>query len=474
MTRGLVLVTLFISLFIQTRATVGFECSYQNGVSSEEACDLASQKYSENQKTCSCQTCSSCNSGYYLKDGLCEMNKCVCPNGSATVRWACPENGDHKCFRCDRGYHLETNSLGKDVCIKNSCYCKNGTPGIHCSKNYGEFCDSCDLANFHVQIHPFSSQCEQNECFCYNGVLDDDPQTCLIHNSQNCLSCDDGFTLDNKTCIRTKLPQNVCNCNFGSVNNTACFVNNSTQCGICNSGYHKVSQLNQTFCNVNVCNCENGIPNKGSNCTEHESESCSSCDTGYHLELDTLTQNYKCVENSCFCENGITNTCLHHNTTDCVDCDSGYRLYNKRCLKNVCKCDNGVAHDPCVFVSAAYNQITHCSSCDTNYHLATGVNSNTAQSQATTQICEANVCFCNNGVYDSSKNCLTHQTAICSSCNKGFHLKMNQQTQNYFCAPNTCFCNNGTHSVENWSKPGSFSIFFYFSKKYFSRRFSKK
>lgn len=75
-----------------------------------------------------------------------------------------------------------------------------------------------------------------------------------------------------------------------------------------------------------------------SNCTYHDFEQCQSCfRSGFHLE------NGQCLENQCFCRNGISDSdpasneaCGTHNTNECFRCNIGYMIGGKNdefCVK---------------------------------------------------------------------------------------------------------------------------------------------
>jgi len=81
--------------------------------------------------------------------------------------------------------------------------------------------------------------------------------------------------------------------------------------------------IQQATCSTKGCTCQNGIGSTGSNCPEHETAHCASCNVGYHLVAGV------CVQNVCRCPNGrpvLGTACITHNAVHCRDCQSGHHL----------------------------------------------------------------------------------------------------------------------------------------------------
>ena len=68
----------------------------------------------------------------------------------------------------------------------------------------------------------------------------------------------------------------------------------------CNPGFHLNEKSN--ICEINICQCKNGISTKHLQCQNHNFPSCSSCNLGYKLKDVThngfITKN--CTENLIF------------------------------------------------------------------------------------------------------------------------------------------------------------------------------
>ena len=84
------------------------------------------------------EQCASCKPGYILQpDGTCVHNVCTCPGGTPATGTACNVSGIH-CVTCNPNYHLEGSS-----CVINKCTCPNGTPANICATNGEVKCSKC-------------------------------------------------------------------------------------------------------------------------------------------------------------------------------------------------------------------------------------------------------------------------------------------------------------------------------------------
>ena len=151
------------------------------------------------------------------------------------------------------------------------------------------------------------------------------------------------------------------------------------------------------------CLCENGIAATGINCPMHNSNTCESCDTFFHLDVD------QCEKNICLCENGIAATgdnCLVHNSNTCKSCDTFFHLNVDQCDYNSCNCAAGIPHgDGECFVDGG----TECKSCTGDGYMV----------DAAFQ-CIPKICHCDNGVARSGGMCTVHDANQCDSCNAGY------------------------------------------------------
>ena len=189
------------------------------------------------------------------------------------------------------------------------------------------------------------------------------------------------------------------------------------------------------------CQCQNGDHATGADCPQINSEFCTSCDSGFHLE-----HNF-CVMNQCFCANGQSTSgvdCPEHDTSFCFySCNSGYTLNfkNNQCELNICVCENG---EGTIGTDCPITDSFKCSSCEQTHHLAGSLN----QFGQLTE-CEINQCSCQFGT--GLTGCLYDGAAICSSCDQGYYL------DGIVCVVNNCLCPNGLASTgEDCPQNGDF------------------
>ena len=203
------------------------ECSCNFGSKGVNIC-------TENQQ----QYCTNCDDGYYLvahSDGLswkefsttdksknrkiCKKNVCVCNNGTPSCKKGM-NHGEISCLKCDPGFILtkpdqfnrtyctcdDGYHLGSNICKKNVCVCKNGTPSPSCKKgmNHGESsCLKCDPGSSltkpdklnrtycncdHGYYSAGGGICKKNVCVCKHGT-----PSCkkgMNHGESSCLKCD--------------------------------------------------------------------------------------------------------------------------------------------------------------------------------------------------------------------------------------------------------------------------------------------
>ena len=187
-------------------------------------------------------------------------------------------------------------------CEQKRCKCELGpyivgsyTIGANCPEDGSNFCDECSKGYY---LDETDSQCYQNRCECLNGVAaetetPDGEGKCETDGNTQCVSCSDGY-----------------------------FMNGGKECQVdCGTGYH----LRNGTCDLNICDCNDGMKAFGVNCVEHGTFDCSSCNDGFDLiiEIDLngnqsgncelitcntdfyLSTGFFCLEKVCVCENGV-------------------------------------------------------------------------------------------------------------------------------------------------------------------------
>merc|ERR1712110_1267878 len=116
------------------------------------------------------------------EDNTVDEITCTCENGIPGIN--CSKQDTEVCESCNSGYHLDSHT-----CVKNICSCENGSPVNDCSdhSHHDHFCETC-FEGFHLE----NNVCVKNECRCENGILSLD---CPEHETEACASCADGYHL---------------------------------------------------------------------------------------------------------------------------------------------------------------------------------------------------------------------------------------------------------------------------------------
>ncbi|CAK9046540.1 Uncharacterized protein SCF082_LOCUS26182 [Durusdinium trenchii] len=180
--------------------------------------------------------CDYCHDGYELNWGRCELRRCECQNGEASVGTSCPKDGQEHCESCQDDYVLSNNG-----CRLKTCVCQNGvaSPVSSCPSDGAEHCDSCDDG-----YHLSSGTCSLRACHCSRGV-GSMGTLCPAQGKEHCKSCDEG------------------------------------------------SELNDNSCNLRTCACSHGTASRGTQCPKDGQEHCQECNEGFG------THNNLCIEERC-------------------------------------------------------------------------------------------------------------------------------------------------------------------------------
>ena len=269
--------------------------------------------------------------------------------------------------------------------------------------------------------------CKPNICTCQNGSPKQN-ENCKYNNSENCQSCQVGYTLRYnynlndvepfQECHKVELtpnkPRSPCRCQNG-IAKTDCTSPDQPACLSCDENYHLNSSSLE--CEPNVCICSNGQAVDSNLCLQNGENNCQSCDEYYHLEdkmvnATEIGNGKTCQHDTCFCENGVPSTdldCLPTKTnptpkTKCISCHPGYHLKETRgktiCQANTCSCLEGSDKDHVSWstnstaqqICTQHNGIG-CIKCDKEfYHLMP------AEELDGGNYCRKNKCPCANGV----------------------------------------------------------------------------
>ena len=316
------------------------KCTYcKNGILYEKLnCNM--NGYCHDEKCTKCRTnengmCDKCEIGYRLLYGKCE-EKCLddnCLNCDYTIDGSC--NWCKKGYILNDGYcYIKIDGYSKEWLYKyyekaikelaelyNISYLGNGNIEIvyentSIKLNYTDL-----ISDFH--INKFKDICKIDNC-----------ESCLLNNSQYCITCINGYLPINGICIKCEISKcslcftenqcSRCEENFVLINNQCiknfgeipfCLKYSNGACTQCEDNYY----LNEGKCELNLTYMQNTSYEKLS-CTE-DSIRKEICLPNYYYK------NYNCTpcfdQNCFFCYDGI----------GCIICKDEYNLIEGRCLK---------------------------------------------------------------------------------------------------------------------------------------------
>ncbi|EAR81858.2 zinc finger lsd1 subclass family protein (macronuclear) [Tetrahymena thermophila SB210] len=362
-------------------------------------------------KTCSnpkdTQSCLSCFDGSFL-DNNNQCQKCISPCQN------CNQKGSN-CLSCIQDYTFNaTQNTCQPICDSscnlcslplNSQSCLSCFDGFYLSNNQ---CFACQYpcatcltssSNCLTCQKDYIYQQQTNSCspICYNSC-----KTCSLPlSSSSCLSCYDGFFLNNNNecqicqppCQNCVISANTCqSCiqNYTlNVTQSLCFPICDPPCLTCNQPKNSsacLSCIDGFFLFNNQClNCQSPC----ASCID-SSSNCLSCIENYTF---IQSQNY-CSPN---CDPSCKTCSSPNNNQSCLSCDDGFYLTNDQCIQ---------CQFPCL---TCQNQSNNCQSCSVNYILDTLNN----QCQP---ICD-----------QTCKSCLLPlNSSSCLSCYEGFFFSNNQ------------------------------------------------
>ncbi|KRX02881.1 WD40-repeat-containing domain [Pseudocohnilembus persalinus] len=337
------------------------------------------------------KNCIACNSQYYLDNSVCYNCDALCLE--------CYGPSSNNCLSCQSQFYLDSATdtcLGCDSsCL--DCYGPNSNNCLSCMEQFyldgSDTCQSCDLNCFEC-YGPLSNNCISCNDQFYLEATTETCEPCDVgclqcsSSSNNCSSCDTGYTLSGNEC---QVQLNTCN----DSNCVNCPTNNAI-CVECQFGYYSDGE------NCQIC---------GSGCTDCEQNAnhCTACIDKYYVD----TTDYQCKwDGTCY---HLCTTCgseKYHNCNSCID---GYFLYfNRVCLD----CDY-----TCLTCNGGLPQ--HCLTCDeVNY---TYNNGNCIPIISPT--CSDGF-FDNGGVceacYGGCKICTSADQNSCQDCDYKYYLDGNQ------------------------------------------------
>ena len=409
-----------------------------NGVCCDAMCGL-----------CDSKGCLTCPTGFEFQNGVCnpcpvncggcpngvcqkEVTPLVCPTGSYSDGTAC-QLCNPRCTKCDSAENcLECNSpfvLITGYCCSPSC--------SQCDWNQCQSCNNGYLFD-NFNCVPCPDTCRS----CTAGVCDG-PATCidgcdLCYTSTTCHICKDGYYLSDGICLACNPRCNKC----GSLNLcyeckapyspflgyccpagcTGCDWDKCSECseGLFNDGVSCVTcPLTCSYCTGGICVPK--CPDSCSTCTS--STSCTSCKTGFYLDVSTCPQcRPECTGcttadscNSCVSplvlKNGVCcqASCTACNWSGCTGCYDGYKLDLGKCVTcppECASCTGGVCNLPvvCNAGCATCTDSVTCNTCKVGYYF----------SNWSCPKCRSNCLACT--TYDSCTSCANSLTLVSGIC----------------------------------------------------------
>ena len=199
----------------------------------------------------------------------------------------------------------------------------------------------------------------------------------LFDAPERCVACDDGYNLDNITCVANSY---TCANGTAAADGTAGGSDGDAICAICDDGY----VLENNACRQAIYTCDGGTPVMDDNPDSgtDDVELCAACDDGYYQVIEICMANeYMCnfgTKAADGTETGDLN--INNGDTFCTACNPGYHLDSPLCNINTYTCAKGTA---IAKGTPGHNDgDAQCAECDTDYTLVSANNTATCEPDA--------------------------------------------------------------------------------------------
>ncbi|KAL4473929.1 hypothetical protein ABPG74_022793 [Tetrahymena malaccensis] len=403
-------------------------------------CDQSKGLYTYNNQCKPCQSpciqctsatnCILCGDGFIVSGNICVACNQLCLTCNGTT--------SQNCSSCRQGFYLQTIGQGLSVCTLNcnSGYYANKLLGscVQCDQSCSECsdqisCKKCNNGYYFISGQPLCSQCKttcqtctalnactscvtgtylsNNDCviscpkgqYGQNGLCipcDSNCDTCA-NNSQNCLSCQVGYYLNNsnvciqcnQNCLKCSAASSCLSCAFGT------FLEN----GICKSSCSNPNSYQDTSLNQCVI-CDPTCKT----CNGSSSRNCLTCYSGYYFST-LISQQGICIQ----CDSSCTQ-CTGPSNNECQQCQKGVQQKPpSSCI--TCPVSQYFDGNQCQYCSNLCltcfdSSANSCLSCKQNFFL--DISTNTCQS------CPQTCLKCVSSTY-------------CTACESGYFLLNNLQ-----------------------------------------------
>jgi hypothetical protein len=399
--------------------------------------------------------CQNCENGYTQVNGACKKNPANC----MTIQTV---NNELICAYCNTGYYLDNASCYVQKIDNCATYYPNVNTCSGCATGYSL------LANVCYQI---PANCKQigllngkTICsFCITGYYPDPQGVCIGQNVQKCSI----FEINTNICLKCEVnfsltAGNTCEASAAIPN---CATQEGTICKACISGFY----LSNNICLAqDIANCDKYTDN---------SNNCIACKTGYQLFVNACwatplgCNGYTFADGVVYCaacqanfylENGF---CKPQNTPNCfkfadgsnvcLQCITDYVLFNGFCVKMPDNClsigfsadgiicqtcatgfvpINGICVASTIENCIEYNNQGACLKCGPRFFLSEGACESQSLPNCEAYVENLNLCTKCTSPYVlvaalcqmPPLNCLSYSVIpgglVCDICNKGFYL----------------------------------------------------
>ncbi|KAL4506331.1 hypothetical protein ABPG73_017065 [Tetrahymena malaccensis] len=379
--------------------------------------------------------CSSCYDGFYLNDFSCIQCQPPCQN--------CIDQNN--CLSCQENYlyNQQTNQctlICPDLCQQCQLNEDNSIQCIQCKDGFylsNQSCLQCSSPCLTCQLSDNNClSCVSNYTF-KNGLCfpdcDQTCKTCTLPNLNSaCLTCQDGYYLNNNYCLPCQQPCQ--NCQQSPNNCLSCITNyvfntSTYSCSpICDVTCQTCSSPNN---NLACLSCFDGYFLSNNQCLPCDS-SCAKCQIT-PTQCISCSKNYLADNQNKICLpicDPLCKTCVKPlNKNSCLSCFDQYYLFNDECLE---------CSPPCLTCT---NTNSNCLSCINNYIYNSSTNLCLPNCPQNCQDCTPNNDFSNNSNF-----------FICIKCKDGYFLDQNKNCQNCQLPCLNCQTNatNCTNCIQNY------------------------